>query len=590
MKSAHSLNGRLVDLDALKGVAIVGIVLFHLGVVPFGFLGVDIFLVINGFLITRTIKRGMVEGTFSYLGFLKDKAYRLWPLVILSCVVALVMGYFTMLPDNYENLGQSVVSSTAFGQNVLSAINTNYWDIRTGHKPLMHMWYVSLLMQCYVIFPVLIWLIVKVGRRSRIAAAVVIMALILWSLSGPFATRFGDNYCYYMLPCRLYEFLLGAIVAFALDWSSGIKVATRWPFWICFLALITLCGFGHYISFQWITITVGVITAVAIWLIVKTNQPGRPDVYLILATLGIMSYSIFIWHQVFIAFYRHLYHPSFEVWDLIALLVIISLISCVSYHCVERPMLMKKHLASPRALILTCIGAIAVLGCGYYVYARAGVMHDVPELDITTADAHRGMHGEYCDRIYDLGADCLDNGKIKVLGIGNSQMRDFLNVLLESEYVDSLDAHYLDSEYLWISHSDYLGVINNADIIFMINQPEDFAECVAQTLLEHPRVYGVGVKYFGESNGYIYSRRNRRDYYKLRVTVPEWVTACRQSQREYWGDHYVDMLAPLLDEDGTVPFFTEDHKFISQDCLHLTKNGAKYYAKLLDLATVLRRS
>ncbi|MCC8037110.1 MAG: acyltransferase [Bacteroidales bacterium] len=577
---------RYVDLDALKGVAIIGIVLFHLGVVPFGFLGVDIFLVINGFLIAKGIQRDMGKGSFSYCRFLMDKAYRLWPLVIMACFVALTIGYFTMLPDNYENLGQSVVASSAFGQNVLSSINTNYWDIRTGHKPLMHMWYVSLLMQCYVIFPLLVWVILWVGKRSKIAALGAILTLILWSLSGPFGSTFGSNYCFYMLPCRLYEFMLGALVALALDWAPRSKVAARWPFWTAFLALIILCGFGQYLSFQWMTLTVCVITAVAIWVVVNTSEQNRPKAYKILAAIGIMSYSIFIWHQVVIAFYRHLYHPDFMGMDIAVLLGIIVVISCVSYRWIESKMATRKRGVNSRALIVTCLCGVAVFGSGFYVYARAGVMRDVPELGITTANAHLGMHGEYCDRIYDLGADFVNNGKTKVLGIGNSFMRDFLNVLLESEYADSLDIHYLYSEYLWSSHADYLDIINSADIIFMINQPEDFADCITKALLQHPRVYGVGVKYFGESNGYTYSHRYSPDYYDLRVAVPQWVISCRESQREYWGDHYVDMLAPLLKNDCTVPLFTDDHKFISQDCLHLTQSGAKYYAKLLDLAPI----
>ncbi len=580
-------HGRLVDLDAVKGLAIVGIVLFHLGVMPMGYLGVDIFLVVNGFLIAKTIKRGLSEGEFSYGAFLRDKAWRLWPLTLAACVAALVVGYFTMLPDNYENLGQAVVANSVFGQNVLSTVNTNYWDIRTGHKPLMHLWYVSLLMQCYVIFPAIVWLAVKAGKRLRWGTMAVLSVLIFWSLSGPLADRLGPNYCFYMLPCRLYEFLLGSVVAFAVDWTESVKITVRWPFWLCILALIFLCGFGQYLSFGWMTLTVCLVTVVAIWLIVKANRQGRHRKYKALAAMGVMSFSIFIWHQVVIAFYRHLYHPDFVAWDILVLLAIIAVISYGSYRWVEHPMTINKRVITGRTVVMTCVGAMAVFGCGFYVYARAGVMRDVSELGITTAEAHRGMHGEYCDRVYDLGADFIGSGKTKVLGIGNSHMRDFLNVLLESAYADSLDIHYIYSEYLWASHDDYLGIINEADIIFMVDRPEDFSKNVAKAIRDHERLYGVGVKYFGESNGYIYSRRFSPGYYQMRVTVPGWVLGCRQSQREYWGEHYVDMMAPLLDSDGTVPVFTDDRRYISQDCLHLTVSGARYYAKLLNLGGML---
>ena len=152
------------DLDVLKGIAIFAVVLFHLGIVKSGYLGVDVFLVINGFLIIPSICRKVASDKFSYLEFLKSRLKRLWPLVALLSVVCLAIGYVGMLPDDYENLGESVVASNLFSENILLSITTkDYWNVSNDFNPLMHLWYVGVIFEFYLLFPLIIMLIKRVG-------------------------------------------------------------------------------------------------------------------------------------------------------------------------------------------------------------------------------------------------------------------------------------------------------------------------------------------------------------------------------------------------------------------------------------------
>ena len=149
-------NYRL-DLDALKGMCIIAVILFHTGLLRSGFLGVDAFFVINGYLIIPSILKHVEENDFSYVDFLKKRILRLYPLVLLVCSLSLVLGVFFMLPFEYERLARSVVTSSLLSENLRSAFTFgNYWEILNDYSPLFHLWYVGILFEFYAIFPLII--------------------------------------------------------------------------------------------------------------------------------------------------------------------------------------------------------------------------------------------------------------------------------------------------------------------------------------------------------------------------------------------------------------------------------------------------
>lgn len=199
-----------IDIDILKGIAIIAVVLFHLGVVKSGFLGVDVFLVINGFLIIPSICKKVSSGQFSYFEFLKSRVKRLWPLILLSSLACLVVGYIGMLPDDYENLSESVVASNLFSENILLSITTkDYWNVTNDYNPLMHLWYVGVIFQFYLFFPFVLILTNKLfggNKYSIIISCLLLLSIVLYLLP-----CFDDGTKFYYLPFRLFEFLLGGI-------------------------------------------------------------------------------------------------------------------------------------------------------------------------------------------------------------------------------------------------------------------------------------------------------------------------------------------------------------------------------------------
>ena len=130
------------DIDGLRSVAVLPVIFFHAGLSIFsgGFVGVDIFFVISGYLITTIILSELQNDKFSIINFYDRRARRILPALFAVMLFCLVTGYFTMMPDEFKNLGQSLIATTAFSNNILLALTSGYWDLASEFKPLLHTW------------------------------------------------------------------------------------------------------------------------------------------------------------------------------------------------------------------------------------------------------------------------------------------------------------------------------------------------------------------------------------------------------------------------------------------------------------------
>ena len=202
------------DIDAWKGFAILAVVLYHLGILKTGYLGVDLFLVINGYLIIPSLTAKINERCFSYFGFLKKRLLRLAPLVIIASSVCLAVGYSGMLPDDYENLSETAVASNFFSQNILASITTkDYWKSSNAFSPLMHMWFVGILIEFYVAFPLILLALRKVTHsldRKKTNLLLTFISAISFALFINPDVPVGNRF--YLLPYRLFEFTLGGLI------------------------------------------------------------------------------------------------------------------------------------------------------------------------------------------------------------------------------------------------------------------------------------------------------------------------------------------------------------------------------------------
>jgi peptidoglycan/LPS O-acetylase OafA/YrhL len=577
------------DIDGLKAIAIIAVVLYHMGFAAYGYLGVDIFLVVSGYLFMNSLMKRNTKN-FSYFRELCYRLLRLYPLVLIACAFCLVLGFFTMLPDDYENLSQSVVATNLSANNILSYITTgNYWEVVNELKPLMHTWYLGILVQFYIVFLLLYKVIVTAVKAEKRTVAVLIMLTVttVLSMGAYLLPTFNSNLKFYMLPFRFFELSLGCLAAY-IHFKRPHKTGGGKSLQAALPILATVLFLP--LNFIPDTVRLLVVVGCAVCAVLCTNHSKLYRLIAsckIVTTVGKASFSIYIWHQILLAFTRYTVTAKFTVLSTAIFFAVVAAVSAFSYFCVEKQLgsLLKKQFVS--SIVIIVIFTVLISGAAGVIYLRAGVVRDVPELDITTENVTRGMHAQYNHRIWQYeNKPFEDNGKINVLIVGNSYARDCANVILESEFGKLVNISY---SYSW--NEDLIPIIKEATFVFSQGLTKENVPDYLWNNINNPKnVYGIGTKRFGENNGIVYSQRSKPDYLYMTVSVPESIISLNNELQLSWGNNYINFIEIVQNADGTVPVFTPEGKFISQDCWHLTKAGAVMYADIINWGPIFGNS
>ena len=576
----NDFSSRLQYLDVPKTIAIISVALYHSGILKYGYLGVDVFLVLSGFFVARSL-----EGK-TYFDFVGDRVLRLLPVLLVAGLVAMAAGWFAMLPDDYENLAESVVATNLFGNNILAAITTgDYWNIANEYKPLMHTWYVGLLMQFCLVYPLLVYLARLDKKTPRRMLLVILCSLALLSLLVYF-TGTNEAYRFYYLPARFFEFAAGGIVALVYEPSRDKPFHPAFSYGCYGLLLVLLI-----VSCKLMPDSMRLVLVVALTVVLVMSAEALDNSVTsnkVLAKIGMASYSIYVWHQVLIAFYRYVFGNQFTVWRYLLLFLAVGIVSWISYRVIEQGVSCTlKSVRGRRGVVVATVSLFLLLtGFAGWVYLNAGVVRDVPELGISVQDRHRRLNVEYTERGYQYDRPFMASDKPHWLVVGNSFGRDFVNVVLESEIADEVEISFTDD----FNKDGMDERLAEADLVFvawrnygkrLVSEVE--VKCWAAGIPPE-KVIVVGDKSFGENNGHVYARRHRPDYYEQTVEPLDGERFLQRNRHygELYGARFLDMMEPVLNDEGKVHVFTPDHRFISADCKHLTAAGARFYAQRID--------
>lgn len=599
---------RIKYIDVLKSFAIIAVVLYHAGLMTYGYLGVDLFLVFVGYLTTRSLLKKMyldssLGGTYTdvrsknkigeigwreYFEFEISRTIRLLPPLLVAGMVCMFLGYWFMLPDDYENLSQSVIATNFFGNNILAAITTkNYWDVVNDYKPLMHTWYVGVVMQFYIVYPILFYFAKLDKKNSKRTLRVMVGALAMVSLLTYFGTTETASR-FYFLPSRFFEFGVGSIFAFIYKPQKD-KPFGKWFVYACYVLLLLLMT----VNAEVIPDLVRLVAVVALSCVLLCSQEVLENKVTgnnTLAKIGAASYSIFIWHQILLAFCRYTWTSEFTIQVYVVLLIATVVLSWLSYRFVEQGItnVLKTPPGKTWIYVMTAVVFIGLTAYAAYIYKKGGVVRDVPELYISKGQSVN--HKVYNDKIYKLDKP-FETNKKHWLVVGSSFGRDFSNVILESPIVDSVEISYIySSDFQKKEKADRFA--NSDRVFFCSMHPEmksvrDLESVCLSNGFPIEKLVIVGTKNFGESNGQIYAKRYNPDYFNLRVKMEKGYIESNNTYKELYGDRYLDIIGLVIDEKGTMPVFTPDHRFISQDCRHFSMGGAKWFATLIDWSKYL---
>ncbi len=570
------------DIDGLRAIAVMAVILFHLGFLPNGYLGVDVFFAISGYLITKIAYNDVLGNQFSILGFYLRRIRRIIPLVLFTSLTALIIGLFVMLPDDFENLCQSVFATNVFANNILLLITSgNYWAIANEYKPLMHTWSLGIEEQFYLIFPLLFILLDK--KRSRLILPVLFILALISLLLFVFSTNPADKF--YSIQFRFFELSFGGI-GYIICKDRLINARYK-VLMTLFLLFILLFDF-HLIA----EIKLILVVLFSIGLLISDNKNKIGSLFLenkIMVGIGKISFSLYMWHQIVLAYMRYCFVDKPGVIESIYFFVIIFLLSIFSYFIIEQPFRDKNRINTK--FLLQISGFVFLFTCivSYYLYSIGGIVRNVPELEINKSEkklnhgsGKRNIHIEYNAKIYDLDKKFTTNEKTKVLVIGNSFARDFANILLESQSGNQIEISYV---YDINACADINDRLEKAKFIFFSELSIDgFHDLERKYNIDSEKVWNVGTKNFGSNNGIFYNKKRDEDYCFQRTFMTRYFLERNNTLKKQWGKKYIDLIGAIIDKDNRVPVFTSDCTFISQDCSHLTHAGAVYFSKILNIS------
>lgn len=575
------------DIDTLRAISIISVILFHLGYIKNGYLGVDVFFVISGYLITGIIYNEISANKFSVKNFYERRIRRIIPLVLFISALSFIIGLLVMLPDDLENLCQSIFATNFFSNNILMKItSSDYWAIKNNYKPLMHTWSLGIEEQFYLTYPI-IFFFTKGEKRKYILPTLMTLASLSLLF---FITSNNSSAKFYYLHFRFFQLAIGGLFAIFFI-NRKPKQSKNHSLLLIFLILLIFVIYSNInFSRDFLTITTTLLTAFILFLgnffyknnsLYKTLTSNK-----IIAGIGKISFSLYMWHQMIFAFSRYFLFEEITPQLAIILTIVIFICSIFTYHFIENPFRNRQLISLKKTLAFLTVFFILIISSSFYVYMIGGIIKDVPQLGIykntlptkyNFFNSEDNIHISYNEKNNLFNKPFEQTNKIKVLVIGNSFGRDFINLLIESEFYNELTISYANLNTY--NYNDIKERVIEADYIFYAsNYPSK--EVIINEKIPMSKVWIIGPKNFGASNGIHYNKSNI-DYtlYSTKMT-PNIYNEEKQNKAK-WKKRYISLIDLTKNNNQEVLVFTPSGKFISHDTMHFTEYGSKFYAGLL---------
>lgn len=372
MQNSPGQTGHRRDIDGLRALAILPVLLFHAHVAGFsgGYVGVDIFFVISGFLITGIIARELDEGRFSLIQFYARRFRRIIPALALMMLAVLGMAAILYLPGDLESVPRSALAATLFVSNLWFFTDTGYFAGGADVKPLLHTWSLAVEEQYYIAFPILLMGVARFAPRWRTAmlwtAAAISLALCVAM------RRDTSGFAFYLPPARAWELLAGALIALGAAPPVKARMIRELLAWAGVAAIAAaVIGFDSHTPFPGIAALAPVIGAVLLLHSAPETSVGRILSLPPLVGVGLLSYSLYLWHWPLIVFTE--YATDLPLAGTLRILVIIAAFAAafLSWRFVERPFRSSSRFPAPRifrftamAMALLCVISLALIAAG----------------------------------------------------------------------------------------------------------------------------------------------------------------------------------------------------------------------------------
>lgn len=384
------------DVDGLRAVAVLLVLLFHaqLGFSG-GFVGVDVFFVISGFLITGLVLKEQQTNGFRLAGFWERRIRRIIPASTAMVIVVLIAGGFILLPTDYANLAKSAIAQQLMLSNFYFWRHTDYFDGLIAMKPLMHTWSLAIEEQFYLGYPLLLMAVRRFPRWWKFTGMLIVtiasLALSQWGVDRyPVAT-------YYLMPTRAWELLLGGMICFA---PAPTRCKDGFLEMLSWLAIITIFAVGWFYSPNTpcpgiaALVPCGAAAALIYANSLRLTSVGRVLAWRPVVFIGLLSYSLYLWHWPILALLRYWHGPDLSAVACIIALLASSVVAYISWRFVETPFRLRGR-QTPALWPYLSTGALAlvVVGLSAFILSTQGYRSRYPNEILSIVDGSEVPNG-----------------------------------------------------------------------------------------------------------------------------------------------------------------------------------------------------
>jgi peptidoglycan/LPS O-acetylase OafA/YrhL len=432
-------NNYRADIDGLRAIAVISVILFHLNAVGWdgGYLGVDIFFVISGFLIMQKIRDESDAGTFHFKHFYLQRLKRLVPALLVALVFTLLGMALVFSPNDLVKAAHSLAAAVFWGGNIHAYLQDSYFA-ESHTRPLLHLWSLGVEAQFYLIWPILYLLAAKALPRYR-WGILLVTGLISYALTLAVAGKDNDA-AFFLLPMRLFEFMFGAALCMlpAID-----RLWIKRTLWITGLAAIC-AGIVFATKESAVHAPTTLLVCAGAALLIKGAEGctiarwllGNP----LMSYTGRISYELYLFHWPLIVFLSYLTYEPITNMQALAIMAACSALSIVTYHCISCPIrfISVKHQARFEWFLIGALAIMmALLLAVVSIRVSDGWKWRLPE----TSHTFINQRGEFRETQFG-GYGYLDNVPVHVLGVQEGVAPSFilLGDSFASQYARALDA------------------------------------------------------------------------------------------------------------------------------------------------------
>jgi len=385
MYEEHPSNAALAyrpDIDGLRAFAVIAVVFYHAfpNLLPGGFIGVDVFFVISGFLISSIIFSELDTQSFKFSSFYARRIKRIFPALIVILLVSFVVGWFLLFENELKQLGDHVSRAALFLSNFILWYETGYFDNAAETKPLLHLWSLGIEEQFYIVWPLVAWLLWRLKDRKTIAISILIVISFAWNM---WQAEHDLTHDFYSPLTRFWELLAGALIAAS---ANLLKQHATWQSHAnhraMLGALLLLFGVAYInanMKFPGVWAGVPVVGA-ALLISAHTSAWVNRAVLAnrLLVWIGAISYPLYLWHWPILSFARIVEGGAPNAQMRISAVLASVLLAWLTFVCIERPIRLQWRAPYKTAVLLVCMLCVAFLG------NSAHETNGYPDRDIVT--------------------------------------------------------------------------------------------------------------------------------------------------------------------------------------------------------------